>query len=115
MRSMVRTPPSPLPGTLTKPNPIGYPPCSEIIPVYCKEDGVDIELRGIKENGNSPMGDKIKEKRAKVFPFHYGNGDKYIDMNLLLNKEGTGLLQQATKKNLETYIKVRKEREKSKN
>ena len=32
-----------------------------------------------------------------------GNGDKYIDMRVLYNEEGTGYTQQMIIRNLETY------------
>lgn len=90
---------------------LGYPPCSEIVPVWCKADGVDAELRGLQENGHSAMGDRVKARRAEVFPIHKGNGDKYIDMNKLYNEEGTGYVQILKPRNLETYEIIRKHRD----
>lgn len=90
---------------------LGYPPCSEIVPVWCEPDGVDPELRGLGPNGHSVMGDRVKARRAEVFPIHKGNGDKYIDMPKLYNDEGTGYVQILTPKNLETYDTIRKHRD----
>ena len=90
---------------------MGYPPCSEIIPVWCQPNGVDKELRGLEANGHSSMGDKVKARRAEVFPIHKGNGDKYIDMKTLFNEEGTGFVQMLVPKNLETYSNYRKIRD----
>ena len=90
---------------------LGYPPCSEIIPVWCEPGGVDDELRGLAENGHSAMSDKVKARRAEVFPIHKGNGDKYIDMPKLYNEEGTGYVQVLKEKNLQTYDVIRKHRD----
>ncbi|MCM1378438.1 MAG: C45 family peptidase [Clostridium sp.] len=89
---------------------MGYPPCSEIIPVWCKPDGVDPELRGIGEEGHSPMCDKVKARRDSVFPLHKGNGSKYIDMKKLYNAEGTGYVQTLVPQNLEVYRLIRSRR-----
>ncbi len=90
---------------------LGYPPCSEIVPVWCSPDGVDSELRGIGKNGHSVMGDRVKARRDEVFPLKKGNGEKYIDMEKLFNKEGTGYVQTLVPKNLETYRKTKEERD----
>lgn len=84
---------------------LGYPPVAEILPVWCRKDGVDPELRGIGDNGHSPAGDRAKARRDEVFPIHKGNGDKYIDMSRLYNSEGTGYIQTTGKTNREIYRK----------
>lgn len=91
---------------------LGYPPCSEIVPVWCKEDGVEASLRGLGANGHSEMGDKVKQRRDEVFPIHKGNGDKYIDMRKLYNEEGTGYVQTLVPQNLQTYKRIRELRDK---
>lgn len=91
---------------------MGYPPCSEIIPVWCMPDGVDEQLRGTGENGHSVMGDKVKKRRAEVFPVHKGNnGNRYVDLTKLYNSEGTGYVQVLSPKNIETYNVIRKHRD----
>lgn len=84
---------------------LGYPPCAEIVPVWCSPDGVDSELRGIGEKGHSPMCDKVKVRRGEVFPMNKGNGDKYIDMTRLFNEDGTGYVQVLRRQNHEVYEK----------
>ncbi len=91
---------------------LGYPPCAEIVPVWCSADGVDSSLRGTGPKGNSVMGDKVKARRDEVFPIHKGNGDKYIDMTRLFNEEGTGYVQVLVPQNLEVYRKVKQQRDK---
>ena len=90
---------------------IGYPPCSEILPVWCSPDGVDESLRGTGPDGHSSLGDLVKKRRDEVFPIHKGNGDKYIDMTKLFNDDGTGYVQQMRKLNHETYTKIKRLRD----
>lgn len=90
---------------------LGFPPCAEIVPVWCRPDGVDAELRGTGPNGRSPMCDKVKARRADVFPIRKGSGDKYIDMSKLVNRQGTGYLQILIPQNLEMYDRIRRLRD----
>ena len=94
---------------------MGYPPCSQIIPVWCEKNGVDRQLRGWGPDGRSEMCETVKARRDEVFPFHWGNGDKYIDTSVLLNKEGTGYLQVLVPENLETYRIISEKRDKKSN
>lgn len=91
---------------------LGYPPCSEIFPVWCKEDGVEPSLRSNSLNGNSSQCDIVLQRKAQVFPFTKGNGNKYIDMTTLYNEDGTGYVELLVPKNLETYNETRKLRDK---
>ncbi|MDE7381864.1 MAG: C45 family peptidase [Muribaculaceae bacterium] len=86
---------------------MGYPPCSEIIPVWCAPDGVNETLRGLGANGHSEMGDIVKKRRDDVFELKKGNKDKYINISKLYNKEGTGYVQTLSPANLEVYRTVR--------
>lgn len=88
---------------------LGYPPCSEIYPVFCREDGVAECLRGLNHDGHSSQSDIVKRRRDEVFPFKKGNGEKYIDMKKLINDEGSGYIQTLVPKNLETYKKTREQ------
>lgn len=82
---------------------LGYPPCAEIFPVWCKEEGVAVELTGSLPNGHSPQDELVNKRKAVVFPYKMGNGNKYIDMSKLFNKAGNGYVQTLVPKNLETY------------
>ncbi len=86
---------------------LGYPPCADIYPVVFGQEGVHPDLRGIQPNGHSKASDLSKKRRDEVFPKHYGNGDKYIRLSRLRNKEGTGYLQVIPAQNLEVYRKFR--------
>lgn len=93
---------------------LGYPPCAEIVPAWCRPDGVRSDLRGTGKNGHSPMGDKVKARRAEVFPITKGNGEKYIDMDRLFNKEGSGYVQTLVPDNLEVYRRTKEQRDSQK-
>lgn len=82
---------------------LGYPPCSEIVPVWCHPNGIREDLRGIGPNGTSPMGNLVKKRRGEVFPPRKGGNSKYIDLPVLKNEEGTGYIQVLVPKNRETY------------
>lgn len=86
---------------------LGFPPCSEIIPVWCSSAGVDEKMRGIGANGHSEMSDIAKRRRSEVFPIKRGSGDRYIDMEKLVNQQGTGYLQVLVPQNLKTYERIR--------
>lgn len=87
---------------------LGYPPCSEIYPVECRPEGVDSRLRGLGPDGHSELSDRAKQRRDEVFPRHHDNGDKYIDLRVLYNKEGTGYIQTLVPQNLESYATYRR-------
>lgn len=82
---------------------LGYPPCAEIVPVWCHQDGVNDELRGLQANGTSELCNTVKKRRGEVFPKRKGGNTKYIDTNVLRNENGTGYLQTIVPKNRETY------------
>jgi len=88
---------------------LGYPPCSVIYPVTLGPDGVSQDLRGLLPNGHSKASDEAKARRDEVFPIHYGNGNKYINLSRLRNTEGSGFLQILVPKNFDTYRRFRSE------
>ncbi len=87
---------------------LGYPPCALIYPVTYGPHGVHPDLRGLLPDGHSKASDEAKARRDEVFPMHYDNGDKYIDLNRLRNPEGTGYLQILVPHNLKTYSDFRR-------
>lgn len=90
---------------------MGYPPCSQIIPVWCSNEGVSSLLRGLQKDGHSEMCDIVKKRRDEVFPIHKGNGDKYINKKALVNKEGNGYIQILVPQNKEVYRKISEKRD----
>lgn len=86
---------------------LGYPPCADIYPVVYGKDGVHPDLQGTEPDGHSKASDLSKKRRDEVFPMHFGNGDKYIDLSRLRNRQNTGYLQTIPKQNLQVYKKFR--------
>lgn len=89
---------------------LGYPPCSVIYPVTYGEDGVHPDLRGLQPDGHSKASDEARYRRDLVFPRHFDNGDKYVDLSRLRNADGSGYLQQLVPLNLKTYRDFRQSR-----
>lgn len=94
---------------------LGYPPVSEIRAVRNRADGVDEDLRGTLPNGHSPLSEEAKRKRSEVFGLHRDNGDRYIDMPLLYNEQGTGYAQRVRRQNHATYVREKAVRDGRKN
>lgn len=90
---------------------LGYPPCSEIIPVWC-DSNVEESLKRDPSTGRSVQCDKVLKRKGEVFPLTKGNGNKYILLEKLYNDEGTGYVQTLVPRNLDTYRKVRALRDK---
>lgn len=87
---------------------LGYPPCAEIRPVWCRPDGVESGLTGQGKNNHAPLADKAQQMRLDVFSSRPKEGKKrFIDLNKLSNPKGTGYLQQIIPINLETYRRYR--------
>lgn len=90
---------------------LGYPPCAEIVPVWCHKNGVADELRGLEAGGTSKMGNVVKARRGEAFPKRKGGNTRYIDTQTLRNESGTGYLQTLVPKNLETYSIIKRKRD----
>lgn len=90
---------------------LGYPPCSEIFPVWCTPEGVDPALRGDRQSGKSPQCDLVLKRKNEVFPISKGNGNKYIDMEVLVNDQGSGYIQTIVPANLKVYDDTRAKRD----
>lgn len=86
---------------------IGYPPCAEIFPVWCRPNGVPSSLRGAGPDGHSPQGDRVKARRDEVFCGSKVKGIPQIDMQKLINAGGTGWIQRLMPENIATYERVR--------
>lgn len=82
---------------------LGYPPCAEVFAAWTGENGVPDVLRGTTKNRHSVQCDLVNEREAEVFNIKRGNGQHYINLSKLYNKEGTGYVQVLTRKNMKTY------------
>lgn len=90
---------------------LGYPPCSEVRGVVCSEDGVDDDLRGSLPNGHSQLADKAKRERDRIFTSSQNGKNKYVNIDALYNKEGTGYTQKIKEVNSGNYSKIRAKRD----
>lgn len=74
---------------------IGYPPVSVAMPVWVKmENELPSLLAASEKSGKAPMCEKAMALRGRVYPIHRGNGQKYLNWNLLYNDGQTGIMQQ---------------------
>ena len=85
---------------------LGYPPCAEVVPVWCDPQGVDPELRGLEEDGTSAMCNRAKARKAEVFCAPDGNASRYIYVPALCGDKG--YLSRFRRLNYETYAKLRR-------
>lgn len=84
---------------------LGYPPCAEVFPVWLWENGVPECLVGKGKNNHSPQCDKVNEREKEVFSIKRGNGQHYVHLSKLYNREGTGYCQLLIPQNMEAYRK----------
>lgn len=94
---------------------LGYPPCAETFAARLGvAGGVPEVLKGTGDDNHSPQCDIVKARKAEVFSIERGNGQHYLNLSKLYNKDGTGYCQQLVKKNMEMYERETKQREKIK-
>lgn len=74
---------------------LGYPSTAIAIPLWVKV-GKDQPSLVLYDNAleTAPLCHYASQLKAKVYPIHYGNGQKYLHWQLLWNNEGTGYIQQ---------------------
>lgn len=76
---------------------LGYPPVSIAFPLWVKEADQYLPtlLTTIPGEKNTPLGKKVDTLKAKVFSYQQGAGtDRYLNFEVLYNKEGNGIMQQ---------------------
>lgn len=74
---------------------LGYPPVSVAVPLFVKagENQPYWMIEG-KDSENALMCDMALELKHKIFPVKRGNGNRYMNFNLIYNPQGTGYMQQ---------------------
>ena len=87
---------------------LGYPPCAQVVPVWCSPEGVDEGLRGLQPGGTSRLCDEAKARKQEVFSAPDGNRQRYIRLSTLKNSLGTGYLQHFRNLNMQTYRRMRR-------
>lgn len=91
---------------------LGYPPCAETFAARVDAaGGVPEMLKGSSDNHHSPQCDLVRSRHAEVFSIERGNGNHYLNLSKLYNKDGTGYCQQLVPKNMATYHLERAKRE----
>ena len=72
---------------------LGFQLTSVAVPVWVK-GGKDLPtLLVADETGNAPLCDKALKLKALCFPINRGSGSKYINISVLFNSDGTGIMQ----------------------
>ena len=82
---------------------LGYPPVAEIMPVWCASDGVHDDLRGLQPDGTSKACNRAKVRKNKVFSVKDGNKNRYVNLNVLIQPDGNGMLQTFRRQNRQMY------------
>ena len=74
---------------------LGYPPVSVAVPLFVKagENQPSWMIEG-KDSENALMCDMALKLKHKIFPVKRGNGNRYMNFNLIYNPQGTGYMQQ---------------------
>lgn len=96
---------------------LGYPPCAEIMPVWCHPEGVAQDLRGTGPGGTAPLGNLAKERRDSVFSYPQGRGKKkgkntrYLDSRALINDQHSGYIQILVPENMKIYERIKSRRD----
>lgn len=82
---------------------IGYPPCAEIVAVWCAPNGVDTRLRGTGPNGLSKACEDAKRIKNQLFTIRKPNKKRYLEVGKLYNGDETGITQSISRKNSKVY------------
>ncbi len=72
---------------------LGFPLCSVVYPVWFNHSHRLPSLLQAGTNGHAPLCDKALVLKKQCIPIVRGHGDNYMNINALLNKAGTGILQ----------------------
>ena len=72
---------------------IGFPLCSVVFPVWLNDEHrLPMLLEG-KKGGNAPLCDKALKLKDRCFPVRRGHGDDYLNLVMLYNNAGSGIMQ----------------------
>ena len=81
---------------------LGYQLCSVAIPTWLFAGNNLPRIAVENKSGNAPICDAALTLKKKVYPISRGNGDSYMNLTSLYNKDGTGIYQKL--KNIENVI-----------
>ncbi len=87
---------------------LGYQFCSVAIPTWIL-GGLDLPKVTIaNENNLAPICDAALKLKQKVYPIKRGNGDSYLNLTSLFNKDDSGIYQKVRKIEDQIFIKTEK-------
>lgn len=73
---------------------LGFSLCSVAIPAWVGDGGfVPSILMSDAATGNAPICNAANELKGRCFPVKRGSGEKYLDLSVVINKQGNGILQ----------------------
>jgi hypothetical protein len=72
---------------------LGFPLASVVYPVFINDAGSLPTLLKADQSGNAPLCSKALKLKELCFPIIRGNGENYININALYNKQNTGIVQ----------------------
>ena len=80
---------------------LGFPLCSVVYPVWFNgEHQLPFQLKA-SESGRAPLCDKALKLKDRCFPVKRGHGDDYLNLPVLYNSSGSGIMQKlATHENM---------------
>lgn len=86
---------------------LGYPPVSVAVPLFiaAAEKQPSFMLKS-NDSNNAQICDIALEKKHNVFSIVRGNGNKYMNFNLLYNQQGSGYMQVLGKLEKEIFLKT---------
>lgn len=77
---------------------LGYPPAAVAVPLWLKMGAAQpAEVLYNETVKTAPLCRYSSDLRDKLYPIHYGNGQKYLHWALLYNDAGTGYMQTVEK------------------
>ena len=82
------------PALMTMWSLLGFPLCSVAYPVWFNDSHLLPVLLKSGSNGNAPLCDKALKLKEDCFPVKRGHGDNYLNLPVLYNSRGTGIMQQ---------------------
>jgi len=72
---------------------LGFPLCSVVYPVWFNgEHQLPVQLKA-SESGRAPLCDKALKLKDRCFPVKRGHGDDYLNLPVLYNSSGNGIMQ----------------------
>ena len=73
---------------------LGFPLTSVTFPLWLEGGQQQPSLVTTDENGVAPLCEKSLKLKERLFPIQQNYGGNYIDVTSLVNRNGTGILQQ---------------------